>query len=158
MVKVTELAYLGFNVSDPGAWQDFAVGCVGLEVLDDGESDRFYLRMDHWHHRFVMHKSASDDLAYLGWRVAGPADLEVMARQLETAGIAYRVASESVAEERHVLGLLKLADPSGNPTEIFYGPRIDTNFPFHPGRRMYGRFVTGDQGTVNLFSLRDHSA
>lgn len=146
MAKVTELAYLGFNITDPAAWKAFAAECIGMEVLEDGEADRFYLRLDHWHHRFVMHKSDTDDLAYLGWRVAGPADLDAMAKQLEAAKIPYRVGTESEAEERHVLGLLKLTSPGGIPTEIFFSPRIDTNFPFHPGRRLYGRFVTGDQG------------
>ena len=69
MTNVTELAYLGFNISDADAWRDYATACVGLEVLDDGEGDRFYLRMDHWHHRFVLHVGDDDDLAYLGWRV-----------------------------------------------------------------------------------------
>ncbi len=146
MVKVTELAYMGFNITDADAWRDYAAGCVGMEVLDEGEVDRFYLRMDHWHHRFIMHVGGDDDLAYCGWRVTGPRELEEMARQLDDAGIEFRAASAAEAEERHVLGLLKLDDPGGNPTEIFYGARVETKFPFHPGRRMYGGFVTGDQG------------
>jgi 2,3-dihydroxyethylbenzene 1,2-dioxygenase len=158
MVKVTELAYMGFNISDGDAWRDYAAACVGMEVLDEGEGDRFYLRMDHWHHRFVMHVGADDDLAYLGWRVAGPRELEAMARQLEDAGVDVRAAGAAEAEERHVLGLLKLEDPGGNPTEIFYAPRVDTNFPFYPGRRMYGGFVTGDQGIGHCILREDDTA
>lgn len=50
MAKVTELGYMGINVSDGDAWRNFASEVVGLEVVDEGEGDRFYLRMDYWHH------------------------------------------------------------------------------------------------------------
>ena len=99
MVKVTELAYFGFNITDGDAWRDYAANCIGMEVRDDGESDRFYLRMDHWHHRFVMHIGKEDDLAYTGWRVAGPRELEGMARQLDDAKIKFKVGSAEQAQE-----------------------------------------------------------
>lgn len=146
MVKVSELGYLGLTVSDVAAWRDYATQCVGFEVLDEGEADRFYLRMDSWHHRVVVHGGADDDLAYMGWRVADAAALEQMGRQLRDAGIGYRVGTADEAAERYVLGLIKLEDPSGVPLEIFYAPRVDMHLPFHPGRRMHGRFITGTQG------------
>ncbi len=159
MVKVTELGYLGFNVSDPAAWRTYAAECVGLEVLDEGESDRFYLRMDNWHHRFVMHTGPNDDMAYMGWRVADAAALAQMKQQLAEADIDCRVGSAEEAAERHVLGLLKLLDPSGIPVEIFYGPRVDAHLPFHPGRRMHGRFVTGAAGLGHaLIAAKDTAA
>lgn len=146
MVRVTELGYLGLNISNAQAWRDYAAQCVGFEVFDEGEADRFYLRMDNWHHRFVMHVGQQDDLAYMGWRVADAESLQKMEQQLQEARVPYRVGTSEEAAERHVLGLLKLHDPSGIPTEIFYGPRVDMHLPFHPGRRMHGRFLTGDQG------------
>ena len=42
-----------------------------MEVVDEGPGDRCYLRMDYWHHRIVLHSDPSDDLMYLGFRVAG---------------------------------------------------------------------------------------
>lgn len=150
MVRVTELGYMGLQVSDPEAWRRYATECVGLEWLDEGEGDRHYLRMDSWHHRIVLHAGPQDDLAYLGWRVPDAEALQAMEAQLQVAGVAYRVGSSEEAAERHVLGLLKLEDPSGISTEIFYAPRVDIHLPFHPGRRMHGRFVTGDQGLGHL--------
>lgn len=158
MSKVTELAYLGFHISDAEAWREYATACVGMEILDEGEGDRFYLRMDNWHHRLTMHVGQDDDLAYAGWRVGDAAALDDMARQLDDAGIVFRVASAAEAEERHVLGLLKLEDPGGNPTEIFYGPRVETKLPFHPGRRMYGGFVTGNEGVGHCILREDDVA
>jgi 2,3-dihydroxyethylbenzene 1,2-dioxygenase len=127
MVQVTELGYFGLGVKDLGAWRTFARDILGLEVCEEpGEPDRLYLRMDYWHHRFVLHASGEDDVAYLGFRVAGPDELLEMQKQLSNAGIAYRVGSLAEAEERRVLEVLKLADPEG--------------------RAMHGRFVTGDGG------------
>ena len=146
MVAVTELGYIGLTVSDPDAWKKYAAECIGLEVYDENEPDRFYLRMDNWHHRFVMHTGASDDLAYMGWRVAGEPELHEMEALLRENGVEYSVGTIEENEERRVLGHLKLNDPAGTPIEIFYGPRVDLHLPFHPGRRMHGRFVTNNAG------------
>ena len=44
--------------------------------------------------------NVGDDLEYLGWRVAGPIELDAMAQRLDQAGIAFKVASEAEAAER----------------------------------------------------------
>src|SRR5262245_34398320 len=124
MVQVTELGYMGIGVKDLDAWKDFATHIVGMELSDEGERDRCYLRLDYWHHRLVLHNDSSDDLLYLGFRVAGPEEFREMQQQLSNAEIPYRVGSEEEAVERHVLEVLKLTDPSGNPIEIFHGPEV----------------------------------
>ena len=146
MVQVTELGYMGLGVKDLDAWKSFATSIVGMELTDEGEKDRCYLRMDYWHHRLVLHHDGSDDLAYLGFRVAGAEEFQQMKHQLEEARVKYRVGSEEEADERRVLELLKLEDPDGTPIEIFHGPEVQASKPFHPGRRMHGRFKTGTGG------------
>jgi 2,3-dihydroxybiphenyl 1,2-dioxygenase len=155
MARVTELGYIGIGVKDAAAWKDYAAQVLGMEVLDEGEKDVFYLRMDDWHHRIIVHVNGSDDLEYLGWRVEGPAEMEEMEKQLRAAKVDYRVASEQEARERHVLGLLKLADPGGNPLEIFYGPHIETALPFYPGRRRYAGFLTENEGIGHVIVRQD---
>lgn len=155
MSKVTELGYLGLSISNLDAWKDYAAGIVGMQLVDEGEGDRVYLRMDKWHHRITLHIDGGDDLAYMGWRVAGPVELEEMADKLRLANITYEVGSEEEASERRVLGLLKLEDPSGIPTEIFYGPQVDNSKPFHPGRPMFGRFMTGEEGIGHCILRQD---
>jgi 2,3-dihydroxyethylbenzene 1,2-dioxygenase len=93
-----------------------------------------------------LHADGSDDLAYLGFRVAGGEEFSQMQRQLAEAGIKFRLGSEAEASERRVLEILKLADPDGNPIEIFHGPEVEFRKPFHPGRAMHGRFKTGAGG------------
>ena len=146
MIHVTELGYMGIGVKDLDTWKHFAANIIGWEIVDEGEDDRCYARLDYWHHRIVLHDDPSDDLRYLGFRVAGPEEFGQMQQQLSEAGIAYRLGSPDEAAERRVLEVLKLADPNGNPVEIFHGPQVQFSQPFHPGRRMHGRFKTGAGG------------
>lgn len=146
MVQVTELGYIGFGVKDLEAWRKFAADVVGMEIIDDGESGRCYLRMDYWHHRIALHSDPTDDLMYLGFRVAGGEEFREMQNQLKEAEIKFTIGSEAEASDRHVLEVMKLHDPDGNPIEIFHGPHLQFSRPFHPARGMHGRFKTGSGG------------
>jgi 2,3-dihydroxyethylbenzene 1,2-dioxygenase len=152
---LSELGYVGIAVSNGDLWKAYASSVIGMEVVDEGEGDRFYLRTDEWHHRFIIHASGGDDYLYSGWRVAGSAELEALAQQLEAAAIDYRLCDKAEAKERRVLGLLKLTDPSGNCLEVFYGPQIDAHKPFHPGRPMFGRFATNAMGLGHCIIRQD---
>jgi 2,3-dihydroxybiphenyl 1,2-dioxygenase len=145
MAEVTELGYMVLGVKSLSAWRDFAASILGLEVVDDN-SKRCFLRMDNWHHRFMVEEDGSDDLSALGFRVAGSEEFAAMQKQLTDAGLPFRICSRSEAEGRHVLELLRLEDPAGTPVEIFHGPHVQFSKPFYPGRRMFGRFVTGSGG------------
>lgn len=152
---VTELGYVGLSVSDRDAWVDFAENMLALQVAEDSDAQTVYLRMDLWHHRIALHVDGQDDLAYLGWRVAGAPQLAALGERLESAGVVVKEASKAEAAERRVLGLIKLEDPAGNPTEIFFGPQVDNHRPFHPGRPMRGRFLTGGEGCGHLIVRQD---
>jgi catechol-2,3-dioxygenase len=78
MAKVTEFGYLGIGVKDGDAWREFASQVVGMEVLDEGDGDRFYLRMDNQHHRIIVNLHGNDDMDFIGWRVAGPDEFDEM--------------------------------------------------------------------------------
>jgi 2,3-dihydroxybiphenyl 1,2-dioxygenase len=155
MVQVTELGYMGFGVKKFDEWKHFATQVIGMELADDGEPDRCYLRTDYWHHRIVLHDNGSDDLEYLALRVAGADEFVLMQRQLSEAGIKFRVGSAAEALERHVLEVMKLNDPGGNPIEIFHGPEVQFRKPFHPGRAMHGRFKTGSGGIGHCIVRQD---
>ncbi len=85
MVQVTELGYMGVGVKKLDEWKSFATQILGMQLADDGERDRCYLRMDYWHHRLVLHDNGTDDLEYLGFRVAGASEFAEIQHQLETA-------------------------------------------------------------------------
>lgn len=157
MSKVIELGYVGFNTTKLDEWHDFATQCIGLEVASDTDENCLFLRMDNHHHRIAIHKSDEDDMCYMGWRVDTEKDLHAMAEKFADAGIDYRIASEEEVRERHVLGLIKLKDPSGIPTEIFWSPQVDVMKPFHPSRPMYGKFATGTQGLGHALIKADNN-
>ncbi len=146
MASVTELGYLTIGVSDLAAWKAFAAHILGLEVVDGEQPDRCYLRMDYWHHRITLIENGADDITVAGLRVAGPDEFREMLAQLRGAGVEVTVHSEAEAEARHVLEVMSLKDPNGHDLEIFHGPLVQFDKPFHSGRRMHGRFKTGDLG------------
>jgi 2,3-dihydroxyethylbenzene 1,2-dioxygenase len=150
MVQVTELGYMGLGVKKLGEWKDYASKILGLEVVDEGEAGRCYFRMDYWHHRFIVEEDGRDDLNFLGFRVAGVEEFRQMHRQLTDAGVKVRIGTPEEADDRRVLEVMKLEDASGHPIEIFHGPQIQFDKPFHPGRRMHDKFKTGEGGLGHL--------
>jgi len=146
MVQVTELGYLVLGVKSLETWKVFATNILGFETAESGETGRCFFRMDYWHHRFVLEEDGTDDLICLGFRVAGPEEFRDMRRQLADGGIAFEICGAEEAANRRVLELIRMRDPSGTPIEIFHGPQVQADKPFHPGRPMHGRFKTGDGG------------
>jgi len=150
MVAITELGYVALGVKNLSEWTAFATNILGLEAFDEGESGRAYLRMDYWRHRIILDEDGSDDLNVLGFRVAGVEEFRAMAKQLTEAGVKVRIGSPQEADARRVLEIMMLDDASGFPIEIFHGPQVQADKPFHPGRRMHGRFKTGEGGLGHL--------
>ncbi len=150
MHGVTELGYVRFGVSDLAQWREFVEQLLGLEVAAGDRDGQLFLRTDSWHHRIELVEDGSDDLIGAGLRVAGVDEFAAMQSTLREADIDFEVGSAELARERHVLEVLTLRDPAGNPIEIFHGPHVEAHKPFHPGRRMFGRFVTGDGGVGHM--------
>ena len=150
MQGVTELGYVRFGVSDLSAWREFATQLIGLEAFSEGDDKQLFLRSDFWHHRIELVEDGADDLIAAGLRVAGAAEFTAMQRTLVEAGVDFEVGSKQLAAERRVHEVMMLRDPADNPLEIFHGPQVDSHKPFYPGRRMFGRFVTGSGGVGHM--------
>ena len=110
--------------------------------------------MDDYHHRFIVHPDGNDDLAYIGWEVRDEHALNAMTDQLTAAGIAVRKGTEAAIEARRVVDLIQFDDPSGMPTEIYYGPLMSFDPPFKSPRAISG-FETGDMGLGHAFITVD---
>lgn len=145
MARVSQLGYLGLSVRDVAEWEQFAAHILGLQPNGRDSDGSLFLRMDEYHHRFIVHPNGNDDLAYIGWEVATEEALAEMAAQLRNAGVAVRPGTTAEAEARRVAGLITFADPSGIASEIFYGPLVTFDQPFHSPRPLSG-FKTGEQG------------
>src|SRR5215831_15683683 len=120
MASVTQLGYLGLSVSDVDQWEQFAAQVLGLQPNGRDPDGSLYLRMDEYHHRFIVEPSGKNDLACIGWEVATEADLNEIADRLRQDGVAVTPSTSAESEARRVAGLVKFLDPSGIPSEVFY--------------------------------------
>ena len=157
---VTELGTITLGVSDLDNWMQFASTVLGMEVVPGESGDIAYLRMDYWHHRIKLVADGSDDLVDLSLRLAGVLEFRAMAKALGSAGVPVRVGTPAEAEARQVLEVMFVTDPNGYPVELFHGPLVQYDLPFHPGRRMHGSFKTalGGFGHVMLNRKADFEA
>ena len=54
---------------------------LGLQSNGRDADGSLFLRMDEYHHRFIVHPTGKDDIAYLGWEVPTEEALQAMAAQ-----------------------------------------------------------------------------
>ena len=151
---IVQLGYVGVGVSDLDRWEDLATRIVGLQLGERAADGTLHLRMDEYYHRLILHPSGDDELAYVGWQVNTPRELDALVARLEGAGVA---VTEGTAEERavrKVRRLVRFVDPSGHPFEAFYGPVVMTSAPFVPGRPMSG-FKAGPLGVGHVVLMVD---
>ena len=148
MPKVDELAYVGISANDLDTWSKYAQEVLGHDISADSDSHNLYLRMDERHHRFIVHPAHNEpeDVSYVGWQVRDAAAMDVIAAQVEAAGVTVIAGDPQEAAIRRVLGFVHFSDPhSGVRMEIAYGPEITFQPPYRPARPISG-FVTGEQG------------
>lgn len=145
MLSVSQLGYLGLSVGNVDEWERFATQVLGLQSNGREADGSLFLRMDEYHHRFIVHPTGKDDLAYIGWEVATEEALQAMAAQLTAAGVTVQPGTPEEAKARRVAGLIKYHDPSGIASEVFYGPLVTFDKPFQSSRPISG-FKTGEQG------------
>jgi len=125
---IEQLGYLGFGVKDLGAWETFMTKTLGLGLSRRFEDGGLAFRMDDYAQRFVV-VPGHDDLAFVGWQMAGKDAMEALARRLSDAGIEVQRGTDEGRALRGVVDYVSFRDPSRNPIELFYGPTIESE-PF----------------------------
>jgi len=157
MTIISRLGYLGFEVSNPPAWERFAVEGLGLVVSERRADGSLALRMDDQAQRIVLSPGTRDDLAYVGFEVESETSLQQLSENLTRAGFATTKASSDVARARRVARVHQVADPNGVPIELFCGPER-SNEPFRSPLVPSG-FVTGNEGLGHVvFGTMDPQA
>ena len=157
MASVKQLGYLALDVSDLEAWEKFGAEVLGLQVLPGDSGGSLFMRMDENHHRFVLNQGDADDVAAIGWEVNDQQELAELASQLRSAGVQVTAGSPDEARARRVGELIKFNDPSGIPSEVYFGPLVDHLNPFHSTRPIAG-FVTGTMGLGHIVIRVDDAA
>ncbi|HAD26281.1 MAG TPA: biphenyl-2,3-diol 1,2-dioxygenase [Alphaproteobacteria bacterium] len=143
--KVASLGYIGIGVKDIDAWKDFAQNVLGLQIAGEGPDGATLLRMDEYSRRFMLHPTGEDDIIFSGFEVPAIEEFEALEAKLNAAGVETTRATDEEKKARGVVDLFHCKDPDGLRTEIYYGPKVEFEKPFHSPRAISG-FVTGDQG------------
>ena len=140
---ISALAYLGIGTNRMDDWADFAGALLGMQKIDRaGHAMAF--RMDDRLQRLLVSNEPGETLAFLGFEVAQPEDLQILAARIEAAGVEVHAGSGALADRRFVGDLLWFLDPMGNRIELVHAP-MRTDAPFIPGRPIDG-FKTGPLG------------
>jgi len=113
MRDINQLGYLRLEVSDVEAWTRFGVDVLGLMAVEhDGGAA---LRLDSHPSRIRLVEGPADDLAALGWEVAGPKAMDAIVQRAHDGG--HDVTEIDGDADRTV----RLRDPGGNTIELYYG-------------------------------------
>src|SRR5262249_52839144 len=115
LFHLMQLGFLHFEVSDLAAWEAFATGVLGLDLVARRADGGFTLGMDGHRQRFFVSPGPADDLAAVGFESDALDDLVAGARG---AGI---VVAEAPPQERDAARRFTLVDPAGIPVELVAG-------------------------------------
>lgn len=137
------LNYIGFTSPRAAEWTSFGPDILGLQLAASLPDGTVQLKMDDAAYRIAIHPGDRDDVAYLGWGVADPAELETIAGTIAAAGLKVHTDPE-LAERRAVIDVFWFTDPWGQRHEVSWGQQVHPA-SFHPGRAHSG-FVTDVQG------------
>ena len=148
MAKVHELGYLGVGTEDLLAWKKMASEVFGMQIVPGDTTSTCYLRIDDHHHRIELNEGGPQDVQFVGWEVPDASALEAVAKQLVDGGIDVKAGSRDGADQRRVVEFIKCVDPSGIPTEIFYGHPVNPQ-PYQPSRAGSG-FKTAGEGLGHI--------
>jgi len=150
------LGYVGFGSAALDDWRQFGTGLVGLQAVERSPS-LLAFRMDDRKQRIVIDRAMADGERFFGWEVADVSALDELAAHLERAQVDVVAEPRTLADNRHVRGLISFHDPAGNRLEAFYGAAIDDT-PFRPGRSISG-FRTGPLGLGHaVLTVKDINA
>jgi len=141
---IQSLSYIGISSPNAEKWLEFGPEVLGLEVAERGPDGAVRLRVDDAGYRIAIHPGAKDDLAYLGWAVAGAEALRDSIIHLEKHGLEVHMGDKALAALRGVAEVAWFTDPFGFRHELSFG-QITRPKSFRPGRLMSG-FVTGGGG------------
>jgi 3,4-dihydroxy-9,10-secoandrosta-1,3,5(10)-triene-9,17-dione 4,5-dioxygenase len=148
---VRSLGYLRLTSPDVAAWRRFAGDFLGMMPADDDRGDdrggagpaaaRF--RIDDHPARLVVAPGPEAAATAIGFEVLDRRELADLAAAVEKFGIEVTEGTPEERAERQVTGLVRFADPGGNPVELYYGPILRHDRVQTP---TVSAFVTGDLG------------
>lgn len=143
-MNISQLGYIGFEVSDLSAWKTFMTDVLGLALAHEEADGSMVFRNDERAARFLVDQGPADDLAFVGLEVGGASELAALTARLERSGVTVTQGSDDEAFRRQVEAFAFFDDPAGNRIEIFWGAQR-ADGPFKSGV-VQSQFVASSQG------------
>jgi 3,4-dihydroxy-9,10-secoandrosta-1,3,5(10)-triene-9,17-dione 4,5-dioxygenase len=128
-MAVRSLAYIRVETRDLAAWRSFAEGVVGAAAAPDSNDERLLLRLDGRPWRFCIEKGEQERYVAAGLECPDEEQWQATVDRLKAAGVALEQADAATIAQRHVRGMVSLADPAGNRIELVWG-NIVAGTPF----------------------------
>jgi 3,4-dihydroxy-9,10-secoandrosta-1,3,5(10)-triene-9,17-dione 4,5-dioxygenase len=142
-VSIAGLGYVVIGTTDLERWRRFGTEVLGM-AASSGADGALYLKMDDYHHRYLIVAHERDVFLASGWEIANQADYTTLLNSLRNADIDVSFGTEAEQKTRWVQEFFRCTDPSGNQLEIFWGPISD--FERFVSPLGVSGFVTGDMG------------
>ena len=133
MIRYRKLGYVALNVTDLARARQWYASMAGLQFNGSGEAGQVFFRSGAEHHSLVLHQAAAPGLKRVGWELESDAQFDVLARELDRHGVAWRELDANECRTSHIARALRLVEPITGTTLEFYGSgmqRADT--PFAP--------------------------
>ncbi|MBV1934296.1 MAG: VOC family protein [Parvibaculaceae bacterium] len=147
-MSISNLAYIGFEVSDLDTWNGFMEDFVGLKK-GNGNDAWSQFRMDNYEWRIACEKGPKDDISFVGLEVATREAFNDLKKVLSKKNVQFSQGDKALKEKRGVQDLVVLTDPAGLTVEIFYGATQVTQTPFVSPAGV-SSFLTGEQGVGHI--------
>lgn len=148
MRLISELGYLGFEVSDVPAWQALSRDVIGADVGEPEPDGTVRFRVDDREWRYAVHPGPADDLLYAGWECPTSEAFAAAKEAVAQAGLAVHEGGEALATDRRVMAVASF-EVGGLPMELYYGPSNKREVPLRLSRTMDG-FKTGLGGLGHI--------
>ncbi|MHB1138210.1 MAG: VOC family protein [Microthrixaceae bacterium] len=153
---VRSLGYLRLTAPDVDEWRRFAGDFLGMMPVEGDDPASAYFRIDDFPARLVVSPGEDAGAAAVGLEVMHRRELAELADAVRAEGIEVTSGTPEECAERRVSGMVRFADPGGNPIELYHGPLLDHAPAQTP---MVSGFVTGDMGMGHvILSAEDSDA
>ena len=134
------LGYALLNSAHLSDWKRLTVGGLGMTAVEQTDAV-LALRTDDHARRLMVRKAAAEDVAALGWEVAGDAALKIILARLEAQKVAVEEVAGEKAALRGVARFWRFLGPKRLACELFTEPLL-ASAPAPDA----GGFVTGAGG------------
>jgi 2,3-dihydroxy-p-cumate/2,3-dihydroxybenzoate 3,4-dioxygenase len=138
MIELQDIRYLRVGTADLESAVTFGTDILGLQlVAREGKSayfrsDKVEVRGDTRDHTLVFTEGDPGEQA-IGFEIKDPKKFDLVAGELDNAGMPVRAGTAEERESRRVRDLIISQDPSGNQIEIVSRP-FHTGVRYFPGR------------------------